>query len=499
VSKLEKVATRERVPMETPPPQLELNPDSLPTGTEIGTWRIVGWRGRGAYGTVYRVMSIEGGAEGPFALKMAYYAMDRRFERERELLSRICHPNVPRLQAHGVWQHPGGAFPYLVMEWLEGLTLYEWAARHPVTSRQVLRVLAQIARALEATHAIRGVHRDVKGDNILVRAPDGHVSLLDFGAGDYRGAVTLTEAPLPPGTLAYRSPEAWAYQRAFYSHPSAHYEGTPCDDLFALGVAAYRLVTGEYPPPTEPGREGAEVWRRGGPGPRPPRALNAQVCPELESLILRLMAVDPVKRFKGQARQAAEALEYAAENAGPAADVLLPDMASATGSAGRVDKRGVVSSPDRENARPVHQQHPRTVSVSWVAYAALAALGLSLASMTVLLPMRQEMARLKKERESRGEDSVGVGDSAELTSQRTGAPDLNAPGKRRVGLPMPERPFPDQRKPPCGENGGTEIRGGCWHRLADSKPPCSDDSYAWMGECYMPARETQRQPTSGTP
>jgi len=465
--------------METPPPRLELNPDSLPAGTEVGPWRVVGWRGRGAYGTVYRVVSIGGGAEEPFALKIAHDAMDRRFARERELLSRIHHPNVPRLHAHGVWPHPGGAFPYLVMEWLDGVTLYEWAARNSVTSRQVLRVVAQIARALEATHAIRGVHRDVKGDNILVRAADGHASLLDFGAGDYRGAVTLTTQPLPPGTLAYRSPEAWAYQQAFYSHPSAHYEGTPCDDLFALGVAAYRLVTGQYPPPTEPGRAGSEVWRRGGPGPRPPRAFNAQVCPELESLILRLLSVDPSKRFKGQARHAAEALEYAAENAGPAADVLLPKMTATT-------------------LEP-QELPPKSASLAWVAYAAVAALGLSLASMAVLLSMRHEMALLTKERESRGGDSVGVGESAEVTSRRTVAPALNTPGKRRVGLPMPERPFPDQRKPPCGENGEREIRGGCWDRLADGKPPCRADAYDWKGECYLPVRDPRRQPTSGSP
>jgi hypothetical protein len=498
--------------METPPPQLELNPDSLPTGTEVGTWRIVGWRGRGAYGTVYRVVSIGGGAEEPFALKMAYYAMDRRFERERELLSRICHPNVPRLQAHGVWQHPGGAFPYLVMEWLEGLTLYEWAARHPVTSRQVLRVLAQIARALEATHAIRGVHRDVKGDNILVRAADGHASLLDFGAGDYRGAVTLTTSPLPPGTLAYRSPEAWAYQRAFHSHPSAHYAGTPCDDLFALGVAAYRLVTGEYPPPTEPGREGAEVWRPGGPGPRPPRALNARVCLELDSLILRLMALEPAKRFKGQARQAAEALEYAVENAGPAADVLLSDMTAATDGAGRVEARRVVRkvepkdppprqlSSEQEPARRVgRQMPPHSVSLVWVAYAAVVALGLSLASMAVLLPMRQEMARLSQERVSQEGGSVGLGDSAEPARTNSAAPEPDTQVRRGVGLPMPEGPFPDQRKPPCGKNGGTELRGGCWYRLADARSPCRDDAYDWKGECYLPARDGQRQPTSGPP
>jgi hypothetical protein len=80
-----------------------------------------------------------------------------------------------------------------------------------------------VARALEATHAACGVHRDVKGDNVLVRPADGRVFLTDFGAGHYRGAATLTTKLLPPGTPAYRSPEAWGFLRVFRRHPTAHY------------------------------------------------------------------------------------------------------------------------------------------------------------------------------------------------------------------------------------------------------------------------------------
>ena len=488
------------------------DPASLPIGAEIGEWRVESWCGRGTYGTVYCVERKGREREGLYALKLALHARDDRFERERELLSRLHHPNVQRLEGHGVWRHPLGRFPYVVMQWVAGVPLYEWAAQRNPTSRQVLRLLAQVARALEATSKAGGVHRDVKGDNVLVRLSDERVFLTDFGAGRYRGAVTVTSRTMPPGTLNYRSPEAWGFQRLFTCHPLEHYRGNACDDLFALGVAAYRLVTGEYPPTTEPGREGAEVWQPGAAGPNSPRALNPRVCPELESLILRMLAVNPAKRFKGQARQAADALEYAAENAAPAADVVLFDVAASADDALRAEKGRVVReveprglpprqlSSAQEGAGAIYKQSPtQPVPLSWVAWAAGATLGLSLVSVAVLLPMRQEMVRLTKERESRGGDSVGVGDSAEVMSVSASAPEPNAQAKQSVGLPMPEGPLPDQRKPPCGKNGGTEIRGGCWHRLADGKPPCSDDAYVWKGECYVPARAAQRRPTSESP
>jgi serine/threonine protein kinase len=150
---------------------------------------------------------------------------------------------VPRLYAQGVWEPASGAFPFLVMEWVDGEPLYEWAARRNPTERQVLGLVAQVARALEATHAVGGLHRDVKGANVLVRRGDGRAFLTDFGAGHYRGAATLTSKLLPPGTPAYRSPEAWVFLEAFRRHPTIIYPASACDELFALGVMAYRLVT----------------------------------------------------------------------------------------------------------------------------------------------------------------------------------------------------------------------------------------------------------------
>jgi serine/threonine-protein kinase len=238
-----------------------LNPARLPQGTWVGPWRVLERQGRGTYGAVYRALGVEEGV-GPVALKLALHPGDERFAREGELLSRIRHPCVPRLLDQGIWQQPHGfPYPFLVMEWVDGVSLYEWARVQRPSSRRVLHVLAHLARALEATHSAASVHRDVKGDNVLVRSSDGHVFLIDFGAGHFVGAAPLTSPPFPPGTPPYRSPEAYRSVRLPMPASATAYAPQPADDVFALGITAYRLVAGEYPPSTAPTDRAPYVWK----------------------------------------------------------------------------------------------------------------------------------------------------------------------------------------------------------------------------------------------
>ncbi len=111
---------------------------------------------------MYRALREGAEAAGEVALKLAIHPRDARFKREAKLLKRGRHPNVPPLLDSGEWRHPNGfIYPFIVISWVDGEPLYEWVARRNPSSRQVLSLLAQAARALQATHEAGGLHRDV--------------------------------------------------------------------------------------------------------------------------------------------------------------------------------------------------------------------------------------------------------------------------------------------------------------------------------------------------
>ncbi|HYI01559.1 serine/threonine-protein kinase, partial [Hyalangium sp.] len=292
-------------------------------------------RSHGAYGTVYLASPAAQQDGPPFALKVALHPNDPRFLREAELLRRIVHPHVPGLHDHGLWTHPAGPFPFLVMDWVEGVPLPKWAYGRTLTSLQVLRLLAPVAGALAATHAVQGVHRDVKGDNILVRQDDSWPTLLDFGAGDFLGAPTLTRELLPPGTPQHRSPEALRFYWLHRHLPTAHYEPGPYDDVYALGVTAYCLVTGIYPQPVLPPELMASDPSFRPPVWKPPEQL-VTVCPELAALIRQMLSLDLSAR--GSAAELTQAIEQAGRTAGPhAEEPIIPRSLKRRGVAHRAE------------------------------------------------------------------------------------------------------------------------------------------------------------------
>src|SRR5687768_5376087 len=100
----------------------------LKNGSRIGPWRVHERIGHGSHGMVFRAVLAERPKAGSYALKLALEPGDARFEREAHMLSLIRHTSVPRLEDHGTWKSPQGeAYPYVVMQWVEGLSLYAWA------------------------------------------------------------------------------------------------------------------------------------------------------------------------------------------------------------------------------------------------------------------------------------------------------------------------------------------------------------------------------------
>ncbi|MDC0712332.1 serine/threonine-protein kinase [Stigmatella sp. ncwal1] len=444
-----------------------LEPASLPPGTDIGPWRVLSQRGRGSYGVVYRVEKAGHPEAGVFALKLALYHKDPRFEREGELLSRLRHPHVPRLHSRDGWVHPSGVvLPYLVMEWVEGAPLYAWAVQHGLTSRQALRFLAQVARALEATHAVEGVHRDVKGDNVLVRHEGTQAVLMDLGSGNYRGAHVLTHQPPPPGTPQYQSPECLRFQWEHLREPMARYEARPADDLYALGVMAYRLTMGAYPP--EPmavvtTEEGSRLV----PAERPLPEQWGLLCPELAALIQRMLLDEPAGR--GFAGELAEALENAARTAGPGADApIFPGPAQAP-------------APRKARSFPVRRV---LAGAQW------------LGTVVALALCGERVGHWLSDESAFSVVRGGTSGLAEtVIANPVGAvPPISARGG--IGLEIPKKPLPGQRRPPCGRP-KIEINGGCWLELLDVAPPCDAESYLYKGKCYEPLGLLSRPETSG--
>ncbi len=174
----------------------------LAPGSRVGAWEVNAYQGQGANGAVYRAERVGFRRSEPGALKVSLWLWNARMAREVELLSRLSHPSIPRLLDRGGSLPPSSSeYPFFVMEWVQGPPLYEWAKQHSPSEKQVCRVLAQVARALEAVHAAGAVHRDVKGANVLVRLSDRLPVLIDFGSCHFPGAQRLTWEALPPVTL----------------------------------------------------------------------------------------------------------------------------------------------------------------------------------------------------------------------------------------------------------------------------------------------------------
>jgi serine/threonine protein kinase len=487
-----------------------MHDDLPPIGSTVGPWLILERLDSGSFGVVYRARRAGHPDSPPVALKVARQPKDPRFEREAELL-RLGISGAPRFEDEGLWTAPSGQrYPYVVMEWVEGFTLYDWFEGSR-TSREVLQALAQVAGALASTHARGAVHRDVKGDNVRVTA-EGRAVLLDWGSGWFEGARPLTDTVAPPGTTPYRPPEQRVFSYRFRRDLDARWQAKPTDDLYSLGVAFYRMVTGLYLVPLSEGGEVAsqrEVVR--------PSAY-ATVSLGLEALILRLLSNE--REGRGTAQQLAREAMALAEEAGDAADrPILPTTNAEPTDPGGPSSDGlddedeeVLSDTDKPkepsssigSRRVRRRRRHQTVVPDWLA-PALAALagGFLVAGVLLLSFLLSRPGELTPRREEPPHEvahftpDAGVGDEALSTVQDT----LPRVGTwvLSLGRAMPPQPFPDQKRPPC-ERGEKAIMGACWlGPIADEKPPCGQKMFEYQEGCYFVSFTGPKTPTSGEP
>jgi eukaryotic-like serine/threonine-protein kinase len=269
-------------------------PNALVPGTKYVTERRLG---AGSMGVVYAVHDLHKGERRALKVLSPWVTgkpdLARRLVNEGHLLSKIRSPHLVRV--YEVDQLDDGR-PYFVMDLLEGETLRDMLARGPLPSARACGFVYQTLSALAHVHRADLVHRDVKPDNIFVRASDGACVLLDFGlvkvlteSGPFRAMYATTGEGIALGTLRYMPPEAGNGTR-----PDAR------ADVYAAGVVLAELLAGGLPLNTlESSEYLAHLNRFGFPMP-------AGLHPELRRLIEWATTNDPDERLPSATRFAAE-------------------------------------------------------------------------------------------------------------------------------------------------------------------------------------------------
>jgi eukaryotic-like serine/threonine-protein kinase len=261
----------------------------------IGDYKVVGFLGAGGLGIVYKV---ERGGRF-FALKLLLIPkLDGRGKREIGILIHLENPGVVRYVGSDFWPDPVIGHPYIVMEYVPGDTLWTFAYKRNPSARKATRIILDAALTLGEVHAAGVFHRDVKPENIVIREGNERPILIDFGIGSLASAPTLTGSQLPPGTEEFRSPEQIRFQRA-NPDGTGQYEYGPTDEMWALGVTYYWLLTDALPFGERTDEGGLDGLRERILTQRPeaPHVVNPRVPLAASLLCMKMLAERPEDRF----------------------------------------------------------------------------------------------------------------------------------------------------------------------------------------------------------
>jgi serine/threonine-protein kinase len=279
-------------------------PSDFAADQQVGSYRLIRRLGSGGMGDVWLASRSDGSLNREVALKLPHGhllagVLRRRFERERDILAALSHPNIAQLYDAGV---ADGQHPYLAMECVDGAPINDHCRAARLSLEHRLNLFLQVLEAVGYAHRRLIAHRDLKPSNILVTG-DERVKLLDFGiakllTGATDGNVTqLTRVGAFVATPGYAAPEQMAGEPI-----------TVAVDLYALGVILHELLTGQRPvrgnrrasdDPTDvaPASSRIEPGHAASVAGLDARQLRRALSGDLDAIIAKALQSDPARRY----------------------------------------------------------------------------------------------------------------------------------------------------------------------------------------------------------
>jgi serine/threonine protein kinase len=294
-----------------------------------GRYQLRDLLGEGGMASVY--LAYDSALDRQVAIKTLHTELGReqsfreRFRREAQAVAKLSHTNIVSVFDTGEDELDGSMMPYIVMEYVEGQPLgsvlqadiQQYGA---MPADKALKVTADVLAALEASHEMGLVHRDIKPGNVMM-TKRGIIKVMDFGIARamQSGVTSMTQTGMVVGTPQYLSPEQ-ALGRGVDAR----------SDLYSVGIMLFQLLTGRIP--FDADSPLAIAYAHVQEEPVAPSTINRSVTPAMDALVARALKKNPNERFPSAAAMRDECARVA--SAGQTGAPMIIGGAPATSGAG---------------------------------------------------------------------------------------------------------------------------------------------------------------------
>jgi len=331
-----------------------------------GRYQVGELLGYGGMAEVHRGRDLRLGRDVAIKMLRTDLARDatfqERFRREAQNSAALNHPAIVAVYDTGEEvSSTGEKLPFIVMEYVNGRTLKEVLAQEQrIQPRRALEMIADICAALEFSHRHGIIHRDIKPGNVMV-TQNGQVKVMDFGIARAlaSGATTMTQTSAVIGTAQYLSPE------------QARGESVDArSDVYAAGCVLFELLVGH--PPFVGDSPVSVAYQHVREDPKAPSQIVREVPPDVDAIVLKALAKNPINRYQSAQEMRADALR--AVSGRPVLATPVMSEAETMAMTGPMRTPAATTQINRPLPGGLPPQPPQRKSSSWV-MAVLAALG----------------------------------------------------------------------------------------------------------------------------